>query len=68
LSRPHIISNNQQFVQIFESFNYQKGMIPKEVNSTKHESFFSKFMFALNKIYGKNKDLSLPILEDGADL
>lgn len=63
----HIISKNNDFINAFKEFNYSEGLIPKS-QTQKHESFFSKFFYALNTAYGENKDLELPIFEDGISL
>jgi len=56
----HVISN-------FKEFNFTEGLIPTN-QTQKHESFFSKLLYALNRAYGENKNLELPIFEDGINL
>lgn len=60
----HIISKNNELIDVFKTFNFSDGLVPKH-QTQKHESFFSKFLYALNKVYGENKDLEVPIFEDG---
>ncbi len=64
----HIFSKNKVFTDTFESLGYYQGLVPQDKITTRHESFFSKFLFALNKAYGENKNLNLPILENGSQL
>lgn len=64
----HIISNNKEFLNAFKEFGFTDGLWPDKANNTRHESFFSKFLFALNKAYGKDKNTALPIFNDGINL
>ena len=64
----HIISKHKNFIDEFQNFEYQLGMIPEKKTTQKHESFLSKFLFSLNQIYGHNKKLDLPINENGINL
>lgn len=63
----HIISKNQEFINAFNKFNFEVGLNPSQKH-LKHESFFSKFLYALNRAYGVDKNLDLSILEDGINL
>ena len=63
----HIIYKNNDFIQPFLEHGFVEGFIPqnKEISSINHEGFLSIFMQALNKAYGKNKDLELAYFPDG---
>lgn len=63
----HVISKNDDFINAFKTFNFTEGLVPSE-QSQNHEAFFSKFLYALNVAYGKDKNLELPIFEDGINL
>ncbi|MFK7782317.1 hypothetical protein [Psychroserpens sp.] len=63
----HIITKNNDFVKAFKRFNFSEGLVPSQ-QTQKHESFFSKFLYALNDAYGVDKNLELPIFEDGIHL
>ncbi|NQX85336.1 MAG: hypothetical protein HRT67_05455 [Flavobacteriaceae bacterium] len=63
----HVISKNNEFINAFKTFDYIKGLIPNK-STQKHESFLSKFIYALNKAYGEDKELELPIFEEGIQL
>ena len=62
-----MISKNKDFVNAFKTFNYAEGLVASK-QTQKHESFFSKFMFALYSAYGDTKDVELPIFEEGITL
>ena len=64
----HIISKDKNFIDEFRNFEYNPGMIPEKKTTQKYESFLSKFLFSLNKIYGYDKTLNLPINDEGLDL
>lgn len=64
----HVISKNKEFLNAFKEFDFTKGLFPSVEVNTKHESFFSKFLYALNKAYGTNKNLETPVFEDGINL
>jgi phosphoglycerol transferase MdoB-like AlkP superfamily enzyme len=63
----HIISKNNDFINAFKEFKFTEGLVPGQ-KFQKHESFFSKFIYALNNAYGEDKNLELPIFEDGIKL
>ncbi|WP_299111707.1 sulfatase-like hydrolase/transferase [uncultured Winogradskyella sp.] len=63
----HVIAKNNDFINAFKEFNFTQGLVPNQ-QTQKHESFFSKFLYAINKVYGENKKAELPIFEDGIHL
>nr|WP_321236187.1 hypothetical protein [uncultured Psychroserpens sp.] len=63
----HVISKNTEVIEAFKDFNFTEGFVCNH-QSQKHESFFSKFLYALNRAYGENKHIDLPIFEDGIHL
>jgi len=64
----HVISKNKDFLSAFKEFNFTEGLIPEANINAKHESFFSKFLYALNKVYGSDKNIETPIFEEGINL
>jgi hypothetical protein len=63
----HIISKNDNFINAFKKFNYSEGLVPSK-QTQNHESFFSKFLYALNIAYGEDKTIEPPIFEEGISL
>ena len=66
----HIIAKNKDFVRAFEEISFIEGFYPKmaESESMNHEGFYSIFMKAFNRTYGKLKDIDLPYLHNGVQL
>ncbi len=64
----HIISKNKDFLNAFKEFGFTDGLWPNKANNTRHESFFSKYLYAVNKAYGKDENVELPIFNDGINL
>lgn len=63
----HIISKNNDVINAFKEFNFTQGLTPTH-QTQKHESLFSKLLYVLNRAYGDDKNLELPIFEDGIHL
>ncbi len=64
----HIFSKNKAFVDEWEKFGFNKGLIPRAQDEHfKLEAFYSAFMICLNKVYGENPDLELPFNKYGLD-
>lgn len=65
----HVFSKNKAFIDSWNTYQFDKGLIPQEGKSTfKFEAFYSAFVNCLNKVYGKDQNLSFPFFKDGVNL
>lgn len=62
----HIFSKNKSFIEKWESYGFNKGLVPDDTKKPlKFEAFYSAFMNCLNSVYGQDTELELPFFENG---
>lgn len=65
----HVIGNNEQVHKALLALGFHDGlMLPSDTQPMKHEAWLSLFVNAMNQVYGKDKNLALPLLTDGVNL